>query len=163
MLTRTYNSLLRCISDQLSRNNSIEATQVDRAFVQEAIDDLFGELEYDSIPLNNEYWVCTKEDFKTIVRRDLTNWMRYEHDRHDCVDFTNVFRAGVSTHYGLNNVGRIISWKGTSHMFNVIVFADGSAEIFEPQRGHWLGLSDRGRQVLFSDGAHDLSGAAIEI
>lgn len=168
MITRTYNSVISCISDRLGADHDVEEHELDSEEVRGAVRELFdGVDDYRLLPLDGHYWTTTRSSFREIVRRDLTNWRRYQSDRYDCVDFTVAFQAAVQEHYQLNAVGRVISYDESTHMFNAIVAIDEDgepvAEIYEPQRGSWLGFSETGRDLLWSDGAHGLEGAHVEI
>ena len=88
------------------------------------------------IQLDRTYWVCSEDDFNKVVASDPTDERRYAADRFDCDNFSFTFKARVGRQYGLNAVGVVIDWSST-HAYNVVVFADGSAKIFEPQTDLW--------------------------
>jgi len=87
--------------------------------------------------LDNKYWVCSKETFMKLVKWVWVSKMKYVGDRYDCDNFAFTFKALVGLIWGLNNVGVVIDTTG-GHAYNIIIFDDGSWELFEPQSGRFV-------------------------
>jgi len=82
--------------------------------------------------LDNKYWTCTRLDFDAIIRWDWTDKKRFVKEKYDCDNFAFSFKARMDRRFHLNNVGLVVDYSG-SHAYNCVVFADGTAELFEPQ------------------------------
>jgi len=83
-------------------------------------------------PLDSKYWCCSRLDFDAIIKWDWTDNKRYIAEKYDCDNFAFSFKARMDRRFHLNNVGLVIDYAG-GHAYNVIVFSDGSATLFEPQ------------------------------
>ena len=95
------------------------------------------------ITLDKKYWLCSKEHFQTIIQYNKINEKQYTYDQFDCDKFAFAFKAQVALNHGLNNVGLVID-NSAGHAYNVIIFNDGSASLFEPQADQYVapGQSD---------------------
>ena len=95
------------------------------------------------ITLDKKYWLCSKEHFQTIIQYNKINEKQYTYDQFDCDNFAFAFKAQVALNHGLNNVGLVID-NSAGHAYNVIIFNDGSASLFEPQADQYVapGQSD---------------------
>ena len=89
------------------------------------------------IHLDNKYFVCTKPEFQKVVDANTIDEKKYIKDQFDCDNFAFAFKAQVAMQYKLNNVGMVIDHSG-GHAYNVIVFSNGKAELFEPQNDRWI-------------------------
>ena len=102
------------------------------------------------INLDNKYWSCTKNRFQDVVDENKINERTYVVDKFDCDNFAFAFKAQVAMNYNLNNVGLVIDHSG-GHAYNVVVFQDGSAELFEPQNDRWISPGES-KQYSFKRG-----------
>ena len=84
------------------------------------------------IQLDNNYWCCSRNDFLDIVAWDWTDKKQYVLEEYDCDNFAISFKARMDRRFHLNNVGVVVDFSG-GHVYNVVVFSDGSLELFEPQ------------------------------
>ena len=82
--------------------------------------------------LDSKYWACGRLDFEAIINWDWTDKKRYVKQKYDCENFAFSFKARMDRRFHLNNVGLVVDYSG-SHAYNCVVFADGTAELFEPQ------------------------------
>jgi hypothetical protein len=89
------------------------------------------------IRLDNRYWVCSKSEFQRIVNTNTINEKQYVLDQFDCDNFAFTFKSQVAANYNLNNVGMVIDNSG-GHAYNIVVFTNGTAELFEPQTDRWI-------------------------
>lgn len=89
------------------------------------------------ITLDKKYWLCSKSHFQTIIQYNKINEKQYTSDQFDCDNFAFAFKAQVALNHGLNNVGLVIDNSG-GHAYNVIIFNDGSAALFEPQTDKYV-------------------------
>lgn len=112
----------------------VDTKRVELSFVADALRTID---DFDSVdiwrPMNKKYVVPTRDSFEQVIEWDATDAKEYERDYFDCVDFTYVIRSLFSRKYRINGLGTVITYAGTPHAFNVVVFADGTAELFEPQ------------------------------
>ena len=113
--------------------------QTDNEMINEALKNLKGytKRSWQRITLDNQYWTCSKEEFQTIVDYNTINEKQYVLQQFDCDNFAFAFKAQVALNHNLNNVGLVIDNSG-GHAYNVIVFNDGTAELFEPQTDRWI-------------------------
>ena len=88
--------------------------------------------------MNEEYEVLTRESFQDVEDHDGTETRQYVYDHFDCVDFAGTFRFNIARRYRINSIGTVITNTGTSHAMNVVVFADGTADLFERQSGKFV-------------------------
>ena len=149
------------LSDELSvaRGDNapdVETEAVDRAFVADALYNLDG---FEDIeiwrPMNDRYVVPTQDAFEQVIAWDATDAKEYERDYFDCVDFTKVIRALFAQTYRINAVGNIITYGEIPHACNVVVFADGTARLFEPQDDEFVAPN--------SSGLYQMDGAVVHI
>ena len=89
------------------------------------------------INLDNKYWVCDKIEFQKVVDANTIDEKKYIVDKFDCDNFAFAFKAQVAMQYNLNNVGLVIDHSG-GHAYNVVVFSNSSAQLFEPQNDRWV-------------------------
>lgn len=117
----------------------VETKNVEPDFIADALRTIDG---WENIshrrPMNSSYRVMSRDDFDRIVEEESVSMKEYELDYFDCVDFTGVFRFGVARRYNVNSIGLVITYAGTPHAFNIIVFDDGTAELFEPQSDRFI-------------------------
>ena len=127
---------LRKVKKQTSRSN------MDTEFIANALSTIpgyrkRGKAQWQRIVLDNKYWTCSKEDFQKIVEFNKINEKQYIADKFDCDNFSFNFKAQVATNHNLNNVGIVIDNSG-GHAYNVVIFNDGTADLFEPQTDQWI-------------------------
>lgn len=87
--------------------------------------------------LDNTYWTCSQAKFERILAWDWTNTKQYTKDQFDCDDYAFLMKANATYFYGINSVGLVIDNSG-KHAYNIIVFSDKTAKIFEPQSDKWI-------------------------
>ena len=86
--------------------------------------------------LDNKYLTCTRLDFDAIIQWDWTDNKTYIAEKYDCENFSFSFKARVDRRFYINTVGLVIDYEA-GHAYNVIIFANGSMKIFEPQSDGW--------------------------
>ena len=86
--------------------------------------------------LDNKYIAVPKKEFQKIIDWDWTDNKKYIAEKYDCDNFAFSFKARVDRRFHVNTVGLVIDYDA-GHAYNVIVFADGSMKIFEPQSDSW--------------------------
>ena len=86
--------------------------------------------------LDNKYVAVPQKEFQKIIDWDWTDNKRYVAEEYDCDNFAFSFKARVARKFHINTVGLEIDYEG-GHAYNVIVFADGTSKIFEPQSDRW--------------------------
>ena len=134
----------------------VEPQTVGAGFVAEALRTIPGWEDISiRLPMNGEYKVLTRGEFDEVVALDATHAKEYELHHFDCVDFTGVFRFTIAKKYRINSIGTVLSYSGTPHAFNVVVFADGTAELFEPQTEEFV--TDHPHEM------YDLDGAVVHV
>jgi hypothetical protein len=122
-----------------STKPKVKAEERDGAWINEILGKYMpahGTNKVQHIWLDRKYWVCSRNEFNEIVNKDLTNFAKYQKDAYDCDNFAFMFKANVAKNWGLNNVGMVID-NSAHHAYNVVVFSDGTAAIFEPQTDQW--------------------------
>ena len=121
-------------SQETDEKPSIERTNVDAKFVGEAVNSYINENAKNGnrLPMDGEYYTCSKEDIQKIVDEDQTNRNEYKEAEYDCENFAFSFMANAQKEYGITTIGLVIDWSG-GHAYNIFVYEDGSVELYEPQ------------------------------
>jgi len=134
----------------------LETTQVDRQFVEDALQEL------DGWGLRESYWrddgkynLPDRDDFGRVVFHDKVNERPYKDEVYDCDNYSDHLVSLFADRYTCNAVGTIITQDGNPHAFNVVVFPDGKAELWEPQSDVIVTGSDADK--------YSLNGAMIRI
>lgn len=97
----------------------------------------YREGKWQRINLDNKYWTCTKTEFQRVVDANTIDEKKYVVDQFDCDNFAFNFKAQVALQFNLNNVGMVIDHSGR-HAYSVVIFSNGTAELFEPQNDKWV-------------------------
>ena len=79
---------------------------------------------------------------KYIIPDDRTNLRMPWPEKWDCDDFALDFKAKMASWYNTNAAGLVVD-SSAGHVYNVIVFADRTAEFFEPQRDKFVAKGDQ--------------------
>ena len=101
--------------------------------------------------LDSKYWACSRLDFEAIIQWDWTDKKKYVAEKYDCDNFAFSFKARMDRKFHLNNVGLVIDYSG-GHAYNCVVFADGTAELFEPQSDRFVTSRLGTGQYVCNDG-----------
>tara|TARA_R110000824_G_scaffold148727_9_gene318616 strand:+ start:402 stop:869 length:468 start_codon:yes stop_codon:yes gene_type:complete len=101
--------------------------------------------------LDAKYWACGRLDFHAIVTWDWTDEKKYIAEKYDCDNFAFSFKARMDRKFHLNNVGLVIDYSG-GHAYNCVVFADGTAELFEPQTDKFVTSKIGSGKYICKDG-----------
>ena len=86
--------------------------------------------------LDTKFWTCNEADWKKIIDWDWTDEKRYVTEQYDCDNFAFNFKARVARKFGVNSIGLVVDYSG-GHAYNLMVFSDGTWDIFEPQSDSW--------------------------
>lgn len=112
-----------------------EVTRRDTSWVQGELATDFKDFPsggMERLPLDKRYHLTTPDDFSKIVEDTVIDHRNYRKAKFDCEDFAFSFKSIVAHKYGLNSVGVVIDYGG-KHAYNVVMFEDGTTELFEPQ------------------------------
>ena len=132
------NRFRRSISRRRVKRTVIR-NQADNTMINVALNTIQGwnKRNWERITLDNTYWLCSREHFQTIVDHNTINEKKYVLDQFDCDNFAFNFKAQVAMNHNLNNVGMVIDNSG-GHAYNVVIFNDLTAALFEPQTDRWI-------------------------
>ena len=83
-------------------------------------------------PLDGKYVTANKDVWRLLVAWDWVNTRKYLEDFWDCEDYAILFKGRSVYYFGLNSCAVVIDYS-SGHAYNLIVYPDGEAEIFEPQ------------------------------
>ena len=86
--------------------------------------------------LDNKYIAVPQKEFQKIIDWDWTDNKKYIAEKYDCDNFAFSLKARVDRRFHVNTVGLVIDYDG-GHAYNIIIFADGTSKIFEPQSDGW--------------------------
>ena len=86
--------------------------------------------------LAQKYIAVPQKEFQKIIDWDWTDNKKYIAEKYDCDNFAFSFKARVDRRFHVNTVGLVIDYDA-GHAYNIIVFADGTSKIFEPQSDSW--------------------------
>ncbi|MAH44979.1 hypothetical protein CMI37_04070 [Candidatus Pacearchaeota archaeon] len=136
--TDMFNRFRRSISRSRVRK-SVTRELGDNEMITVALKSLRGynTRHWKRITLDNKYWFCSKDHFQKIVDYNTLNEKKYALDQFDCDNFAFAFKSQVAMNHNLNNVGMVIDNSG-GHAYNVVIFNDMSASLFEPQTDQWI-------------------------
>jgi hypothetical protein len=124
----------------------ISRTEKDGSFVGGAVNDYLDEHAKDGtrLPLDGTYYTVSKEDMRSISSWERTNRHDYEKAEYDCENFALSFMSSAQREFGVTTIGLVIDWSGT-HAYNMLVYEDGSVELFEPQNDNIVEPGDADR------------------
>ena len=86
--------------------------------------------------LDQKYIAVPQKEFQKIIDWDWTDNKKYIAEKYDCDNFAFSFKARVDRRFHVNTVGLVIDYDA-GHAYNIIIFADGTSKIFEPQSDSW--------------------------
>jgi len=116
----------------------------DNLMIENALTKLgYNQDSWQRVLLDNKYWTCSKEEFQKVVEYNTINEKQYVLEQYDCDNFAFAFKAQVAMNHNLNNVGLVIDNSG-GHAYNVVIFDDGTAQLFEPQNDTWITPGESG-------------------
>ena len=103
-----------------------------KGMLQHYADEHGVEPDVDWMFLDKTYFVPDRqpEDFDRLV--DL---MLYRPERFDCDDFALMYKSAYALFHGINAIGFVVDWDGTSHAYNIVWTHDGVV-LVEPQNGN---------------------------
>ena len=127
----------------------IDPKEVDQEFVRDAVQSID---ETDQLGMlyfwDRKYWALSKDEFERISKENQVDEKEYVKERFDCEDFARTFQATLLRKYRVNTVGVAISQGDAPHAFNVVVFKDGTAKLFEPQTDEYVEPTDHEKYTL---------------
>jgi len=102
-----------------------------KAMMQNYVDKHGVQPDIDWTFLDKTYFVPDRrpDDFDRLI--DL---MLYRPERYDCDDFALMYKSAYALFHGVNAIGFVIDWDGSSHAYN-IVWTHNGVHIIEPQTG----------------------------
>ena len=89
--------------------------------------------------LDSKYWACSKREFQDWIRWDWTNKKKYISEQYDCDNYAFSFKARCDRVIGINTVALVIDYSG-GHAYNLVVFTDSPAELYEPQGDRFVDM-----------------------
>ena len=89
--------------------------------------------------LDHEYRTYPRAIFEEVIRDDKTNRSMAWPERNDCDNFAGRFKTAMDFWYNVDAVGFVID-ESSIHAYNLIVFSDGNASLFEPQQDRFVAL-----------------------
>ena len=92
-------------------------------------------------PMDFLYRTYPKEIWEQIIKDDQTQRAMPWPDWMDCDDYAWQFKAAANSWYHANAVAFILD-QSAGHAYNAIVFADGTASLFEPQKDKFVAKGD---------------------
>lgn len=121
----------------------IDYTTVDKDTVVERLEGFDGFEQHDIFFwFDYTYRLPDREDFRAYAVHDGINMREYRDEIYDCDDFSWAFMALVSNRYAINGIGLVITRDPDAHVCNVVLFQDGTVELWEPQDDEFKTDSD---------------------
>jgi hypothetical protein len=125
-----------------------------REYVDEALQENIEEYDGDSVPFDvylsdNNYFLPTSPE--TMAEAKLFNvfeYLPYRPERFDCEDYASAYMTFTAFLFGTNSVGTVYDYS-SEHAYNIIIYADGTMELFEPQTGK---VVERGEDYQLQSG-----------
>lgn len=137
---------------------SPDTTEVSRDFIGDKLEENIPDFDGSAVPVRVKYTdgnylaptsVPEMSDAKTFNPFD---YLPYRPDIYDCENYASSYKSFAAFLWGTNTMGVVYDWSG-SHAYNVIVYANGEVEFYEPQDSKVVELG--------SDDKYDLSSALI--
>ena len=111
-----------------------------REFVDESLKEEIEAYDGSDVPIkvyrsDGEYFLpATKDDMEEARVFNPYQYLPYRPERFDCEDYASAYAVFASFLFGTNGVGVMYDYTA-DHAYNVIVYSDGSIEVYEPQTG----------------------------
>ena len=102
---------------------------------------LWGRTDVQVEYLDHEYRTYPRAIFEEVIRDDKTNRSMAWPERNDCDNYAWRFKGAMDFWYNVDAVGFVLD-KSAWHAYNIIVFGDGSAALFEPQQDRFVALDE---------------------
>ncbi|QLG29985.1 hypothetical protein HUG10_20475 (plasmid) [Halorarum halophilum] len=93
------------------------------------------------VSLDSRYYLTTPDDFSKIVEETVIGHRYFRRSKFDCENFAVAFQSIVAQRYGVNSVGVVVNHAGT-RAFNVVMYEDGTTELFDPDTEHLVVTGD---------------------
>ena len=87
--------------------------------------------------LDNSYRTYPQALFNEIIKDDQSQRSLAMPEINDCDNYGWLFKSNMQYWYHATAVGFVLD-QGAGHVYNVIVFADGTASLFEPQQDRYV-------------------------
>lgn len=88
------------------------------------------------MPLDANYYVASKADWRKLVERDPNDLLVWERDTHDCDDFAWALRNTAVNVFGLTGMGFVNDYSA-DHVYNCLLTAAGDVYFVEPAADDW--------------------------
>ncbi|EGQ44217.1 MAG: hypothetical protein J07AB43_02760 [Candidatus Nanosalina sp. J07AB43] len=146
------------LRDLLRENDvfpSPEVVKHDSSFIEKSLKDNIDNYDESPVPFklhtsDSTYYVPTsKATMKEAKTFNIFEYLPYRPDRFDCEDYAAAYMTFVSFFFGSNAVGTVYDF-GAGHAYNIILYSDGSMELYEPQDGRVVEHSDDTKYALES-------------
>jgi hypothetical protein len=129
------------IQDVLEQSGIFYSPKVvgkDKSFITEAVTGKVGESKVDIHYTDSTFYLpATPSDMKNIKKTNVLDKLPYRPERYDSDDYSQSFSLFTSFLYGVNSVGTVIE-RSTGESYNIIVYGDGSVELYNSKDGEEL-------------------------
>lgn len=110
--------------------------------ISQALDDLLGarpEVLIEKLDL--EYRTYSRAVFEQAILDDTTNRSMAWKELYDCDDYAWQFKGRMRWFYNVSAVGFVVD-RSSLHAYNVVIFGDKTAALFEPQEDRFVAVDD---------------------
>lgn len=110
------------------------------SFVEESLKENIDGYDGGSVPFNvytsdGTYYLPANKSTMTEAKQfNPFEYLPYRPERFDCEDYASAYMTFAAFLFGTNGVGTIYDF-GAGHAYNIILYSDGSIELYEPQTG----------------------------
>lgn len=136
----------------------VEYEEVDNSFVERALEGLDGYDPNTRIQMHDRYRVIPYSEFGKVLREESISDEEWELNWMDCVKYSGLFRFRSNYKFNINCIGTVYSYYGENHVFNVIIFSDGTAKLYEPEMSEFVTDGSGGYYAADGEGYYSLAG-----
>jgi len=111
-----------------------------RDFVEQSLKEEIEAFDGSSVPIDlyrsdSDYYLpVSSETMKEAKVFNIFQYLPYRPDRFDCEDYASAYMTFAAFLFGTNGVGTVYDYS-SAHAYNIILYSNGTIELYEPQTG----------------------------
>lgn len=124
-----------------------ETQEISRKFIDDALEEKIDAYDGSAVPIrtvfsDGTYYAPKNEETMIEARKfNLFEYLPYRPAFFDCENFAMAYATLSAFLWGTNCVGIAFDWSA-GHAYNIIVYADGTVELYEPQESKVVEFGD---------------------
>ena len=111
-----------------------------KEFVEQALIEEIEAFDGSSVPIDlyqsdSDYFLpVSPETMKEAKTFNIFQYFPYRPTRFDCEDYASAYMTFAAFLFGTNGVGTVYDYS-SAHAYNIILYSNGTIELYEPQTG----------------------------